>query len=126
MGSYIVKRVLRSFVTLFLVCTIVFCLLRLMPVEGYFPNFDKMTPEQEKELAELQREILAAVHDYVKPGGTLVYSTCTIWRSENEENTRWFLECFPEYSLENEKQIFPSRETDGFYIAVLKRRAGGQ
>ena len=46
MGSYIVKRVLRSFVTLFLVCTIVFCLLRLMPVEGYFPNFDKMTPEQ--------------------------------------------------------------------------------
>ena len=86
----------------------------------------KMTPEQEKELAELQREILAAVHDYVKPGGTLVYSTCTIWRSENEENTRWFLECFPEYSLENEKQIFPSRETDGFYIAVLKRRAGGQ
>ena len=34
MGSYIVKRVLRSFVTLFLVCTIVFCLLRLMPVEG--------------------------------------------------------------------------------------------
>ena len=46
--------------------------------------------------------------------------------TENEENTRWFLECFPEYSLENEKQIFPSRETDGFYIAVLKRRAGGQ
>ena len=46
MASYIVKRVLRSFITLFLVVTIVFCLLRFMPVEGYFNNFDKMTPEQ--------------------------------------------------------------------------------
>ena len=54
MGSYIVKRVLRSFVTLFLVCTIVFCLLRLMPVEGYFPNFDKMTPEQVQHQLEIK------------------------------------------------------------------------
>ncbi len=54
MSSYIVKRVLRSFVTLFLVCTIVFCLLRLMPVEGYFPNFDKMTPEQVQHQLEIK------------------------------------------------------------------------
>lgn len=54
MGSYIVKRVLRSFVTLFLVCTIVFCLLRLMPVEGYFSNFDKMTPEQVQHQLEIK------------------------------------------------------------------------
>ena len=54
MGSYIVKRVLRSFITLFLVCTIVFCLLRLMPVEGYFPNFDKMTPEQVQHQLEIK------------------------------------------------------------------------
>lgn len=46
MGRYLVKRVLRSFVTLFIVCTIVFCLLRFMPIEGYFNNFDKMTPAQ--------------------------------------------------------------------------------
>lgn len=54
MGSYIVKRVLRSFVTLFLVCTIVFCLLRLMPIEGYFPNFDKMTDEQVQHQLEIK------------------------------------------------------------------------
>ncbi|MDD6815284.1 MAG: ABC transporter permease [Firmicutes bacterium] len=54
MGSYIVKRVLRSFITLFLVCTIVFCLLRLMPVEGYFSNFDKMTPEQVQHQLEIK------------------------------------------------------------------------
>lgn len=46
MTSYIIKRVLRSFITLFLVCTIVFSLLRLMPIEGYFNNYDKMTEEQ--------------------------------------------------------------------------------
>ena len=38
----------------------------------------KISPEQEKELMELQRQILDTVHQYVKPGGTLVYSTCTI------------------------------------------------
>lgn len=52
--SYIIKRVLRSFVTLFLVCTIVFCLLRFMPVEGYFNNFDKMTPEQVQHQLEIK------------------------------------------------------------------------
>lgn len=54
MGSYIVKRVLRSFITLFLVCTIVFSLLRLMPIEGYFNNFDKMTPEQVQHQLEIK------------------------------------------------------------------------
>ena len=43
-----------------------------------------MTPETQKELAALQREILSVVHRYVKPGGTLLYSTCTINREENE------------------------------------------
>ncbi len=54
MGSYVVKRVLRSFITLFLVCTIVFSLLRLMPIEGYFNNFDKMTPEQVQHQLEIK------------------------------------------------------------------------
>jgi oligopeptide transport system permease protein len=46
MGQYLIKRILRSFVTLFIVCTIVFCLLRFMPIEGYFNNFDKLTKAQ--------------------------------------------------------------------------------
>lgn len=53
-SSYIIKRVLRSFITLFLVCTIVFCLLRLMPIEGYFNNFDKMTPQQVQHQLEIK------------------------------------------------------------------------
>lgn len=67
-----------------------------------------MTKEKAAELAKLQRQILSVVWDYVRPGGTLVYSTCTIHRSENEDNTAWFLKEHPEFSLEFQRQI--SRE----------------
>lgn len=98
-----------------------------------------MTPERLKELARLQREILAVVWRYVKPGGTLVYSTCTINRMENEENRKWFLEQFPfepedmsgrlgemfqEESLEDGYiQFLPGiHPCDGFFIAVMRRK----
>ena len=81
-----------------------------------------MNPETENEVAALQREILDAVCRYVKPEGTLMYSTCTISRTENEENAGWFAEKHPEFDLEWEKQIFPSDITDGFYIAKFIRR----
>lgn len=45
-------------------------------------------------LAALQRQILTCAADYVKPGGTLVYSTCTINKEENEENLCWFTAAF--------------------------------
>lgn len=46
MAKYIAKRVLRSLVTMFIIITILFSLLRLMPIEGYFENFDKMSDVQ--------------------------------------------------------------------------------
>ncbi|MDI9473015.1 MAG: ABC transporter permease, partial [Bacillota bacterium] len=46
MLMYISKRLLRSLLTLFIILTIVFILLRQMPIEGYFPNFDKMSKLQ--------------------------------------------------------------------------------
>ncbi len=46
MIKYLTKRLLRSVVTLAIILTIVFILVRLMPIEGYFPNFDKMSKEQ--------------------------------------------------------------------------------
>lgn len=46
MAKYIVKRVLRSLITMFIIITVLFALLRLMPIEGYFENFDKMTEVQ--------------------------------------------------------------------------------
>lgn len=46
MLRYMCKRLLRSFVTLFIIIVIIFSLLRLMPEEGYFDNYDKLTPTQ--------------------------------------------------------------------------------
>ncbi len=46
MAKYIVKRVLRSLITMFIIITVLFSLLRLMPVEGYFENYDKMSTTQ--------------------------------------------------------------------------------
>ena len=58
--------------------------------------------EQDKirELVVLQRQILHNAAAYVKPGGTLIYSTCTITREENQENVQWFVENYP-YELES-------------------------
>ena len=86
----------------------------------------KMTPEKEEELARLQQKILSVVQAYVKPGGTLVYSTCTIHRVENEENTRWFLENHPKFRLRKERQLLPGADRgDGFYIAVMEKESHG-
>ena len=84
----------------------------------------KMTPEKQQDLVQLQREILTTVHAYVKEGGTLVYSTCTIHKGENEGNIEWFLKEHPEFVLEFMEQMFPGETYhDGFFIAKLVRRA---
>ncbi|MDF2589930.1 MAG: Oligopeptide transport system permease protein OppB [Anaerocolumna sp.] len=46
MVKYLIKRLARSILTLFIIITIVFVLLRLMPIEGYFQNYEKLTKEQ--------------------------------------------------------------------------------
>ena len=51
-----------------------------------------VSPEGLRELTKLQKEILRACAGYVKPGGTLVYSTCTINRAENQEMVRFLTE----------------------------------
>ena len=82
----------------------------------------KMTAEKQKDLVKLQREILSVVHSYVKPGGTLIYSTCTIHKQENEGNVAWFMKKYPEFELISEEQMFPGDVYhDGFFIAKLKR-----
>ena len=83
----------------------------------------RMTPESEAELASLQRKMLSVVWRYVKPGGKLVYSTCTINREENEENAAWFQAEHPDFRLVSEEQLLPGQQAgDGFYIAVFVRK----
>lgn len=83
----------------------------------------KMTEKMQKELVLLQRRILSMVQAYVKPGGRLLYSTCTIHRGENEENAKWFLDEYPQFELIKQKQMLPGRDPgDGFYIALFERK----
>lgn len=80
----------------------------------------KMTQKKQADLTKLQREILSVVHTYVKPGGTLIYSTCTVNRAENEENVAWFLKEHPAFSLAGMEQILPKAgRCDGFFLARL-------
>lgn len=98
----------------------------------------RMTADKLKELAALQREILSVVQSYVKPGGKLIFSTCTINPMENEENRNWFLKNYPfePVSLEEKLgtafkepslkdgyiQLLPGiHPCDGFFIAAFKK-----
>lgn len=81
----------------------------------------RVKEEDIDKIAVLQKEILSTVWRYVKPGGRLVFSTCTLTEEENEENARWFLEKFP-FTKEKEKTLFPGiDETDGFYMVSFLR-----
>lgn len=72
-------------------------------------------------LLQLQKEIVKNAVTYVKEGGTLLYSTCTINKKENEEMVQWICE---EFSFEKESmtQLFPGKDnSDGFFFAKLRK-----
>lgn len=69
----------------------------------------------------LQQKILAEYSVMVKPGGSLVYSTCSIFPSENREQVELFLTSNPSFKFVKDKTILPSDGYDGFYMALLTR-----
>ncbi len=92
-------------------------------VIGNKPDIKWRVKEKDlKELEQLQKSILTVVQSYVKEGGILSYSTCTVNQGENSENVRWLTENYP-FELVKERNFLPGRENgDGFYIAILKRK----
>jgi 16S rRNA (cytosine967-C5)-methyltransferase len=75
-----------------------------------------------EKVKELQQHILSDYCMMVKPGGMLLYSTCSILRSENEEQVQKFLETRKEvFELIDEKRALPSEGFDGFYMALIRR-----
>ena len=98
-----------------------------------------LTADQLDELVKLQRKILATAWRYVKPGGTLIFSTCTLNRQENVENVRWIEEntplqpvsveeCLPKdlrgrTGKEGYLQLLPGIDgCDGFFVAKFTRK----
>ncbi|ENZ01738.1 ribosomal RNA small subunit methyltransferase B [Clostridium thermobutyricum] len=89
-----------------------------------------------KSLIKIQREIMKNSWQYLKSGGVMVYSTCTLNKEENEENIRWFLKSYEdvkldtvfigkgeniEYTEDGMVTILPNKNMDGFFIAKLKK-----
>jgi 16S rRNA (cytosine967-C5)-methyltransferase len=74
------------------------------------------------EFPKKQLAILSASSKYVKPGGTLVYSTCTISPYENQQVIKEFLRKNKNFIKEEELQLLPNvNKTDGFFICKMKR-----
>jgi 16S rRNA (cytosine967-C5)-methyltransferase len=103
------------------------------------PDIRNKRLEDLARLPEKQLEILSNVSRYVKPGGALVYCTCTILRRENEGVTQAFLAKHPEFSAESfilpepigsvpsgSITLYPHiHGTDGFFISRFRRREEG-
>ncbi|MBO5087761.1 MAG: 16S rRNA (cytosine(967)-C(5))-methyltransferase RsmB [Lachnospiraceae bacterium] len=97
-----------------------------------------ITKEQLLELSNLQKTILTNAASYVKPGGVLLYSTCTINPEENRDNAVWFLDHF-NFTKEDITDVVPEKlkdsmldnymlqllpgvvECDGFFIAKFRK-----
>ena len=113
-----------------------------VPCSGYGiirkkPDIRYKDPDTMKELPGLQLQILCNQSRYVKPGGVLLYSTCTLVRRENQGVVEKFLKTHPDFTLEplTLPDEFPENttgmlilvpgqhDTDGFFISRLRRRA---
>ncbi len=112
-----------------------------VPCSGYGiirkkPDIRYKDPDTMQDLPGLQLAILCNQANYVKPGGVLIYSTCTLVRKENEGVVEKFLKTHPDFILEPLPlpAVFPKNErgmlalvpgeydTDGFFISRLRRK----
>lgn len=70
-----------------------------------------------------QKEILDNAAVMLKPGGTIVYSTCTFSKEENEDVIEYFLERYPDFTLEEMERFWPHKvDGEGHFVAKLVRR----
>jgi 16S rRNA (cytosine967-C5)-methyltransferase len=70
-------------------------------------------------LADMQKKILDAAVRLLKPGGVLIYSTCTIEPEENEENIKWFLEKYPQFEIDPADNYLPQDVCKNGFMEIL-------
>lgn len=84
------------------------------------------TYEDIKSIASIQNEILDRAYSYVKKGGDLIYSTCTIGKLENQDIIKDFINKHPDIKIvpidgNDYKEILPNKSSDGFYICKMTK-----
>ena len=86
----------------------------------------RMSGESLRELTEIQKQLLDTVCEYVKPGGTLVYSTCSVFKDENERQAEGFLQRHPEFEEIPLPETVPEiyRKHRGRGLQLLEYRDG--
>ena len=77
--------------------------------------------EDIEEITKIQEKILENCSKYLKSGGDLVYSTCSILKDENENVINKFIKSNSQFAKKYEKTIFPSEKQDGFFICKLHK-----
>jgi len=84
----------------------------------------RLTPEQLVRRMAEQDAVLSGAAPYVKPGGRLIFVTCSLFAEENEDRIAAFVETHPKFNIAGEPtRLTPRRDqTDGFFIATLERR----
>ncbi len=81
----------------------------------------KLKPEFIHKIKQTQQEIIRNYSGMVKPGGIMVYATCSILPGENQEQVNQFLKADKSFELIVDRKVLPSDGFDGFYMAKLKR-----
>ena len=81
----------------------------------------KISPENLIRVQKLQGEIINDYSKMLKKGGLMVYATCSILPSENEDQVQSFLASNPDFEFIKDHHQWPNDESDGFYMALIKR-----
>ncbi len=82
----------------------------------------RISPAEISRLRQTQLDLLKVAATKLKPGGILVYSTCSLEAEENSEVVKEFLAATPSFTLETERQLLPMKDyVDGAYVARMKR-----
>ena len=85
------------------------------------------TYEDIKSIASIQKEILHRAYSYVKKGGDIIYSTCTIGRLENQDIIGDFINRHSDIKIvpidgKDYKEILPNKSSDGFYMCKMTKK----
>jgi 16S rRNA (cytosine967-C5)-methyltransferase len=84
----------------------------------------RIRPEEIERLRATQLGLLRQAATHLKPGGTLIYSTCSLEPEENESLVQEFLSGEPAFRLEGQRELVPFADgTDGAYVAKISRQS---